>query len=121
VLVATGSFLGEGFDCPPLDTVFMAFPIAFREELSSTLAESCDPWMANHPLRFTITSTDRARYSPECTERDFQGTPLSVSTPVRIVRSATIPSSNSSVFEDRLNLNKRRVVACRSDRVSPIK
>ena len=30
VLAATGSFLGEGFDCPPLDTVFMAFPIAFR-------------------------------------------------------------------------------------------
>ena len=30
VLVATGSFLGEGFDCPPLNTVFMAFPIAFR-------------------------------------------------------------------------------------------
>jgi superfamily II DNA or RNA helicase len=30
VLVATGSFLGEGFDCSPLDTVFMAFPIAFR-------------------------------------------------------------------------------------------
>jgi superfamily II DNA or RNA helicase len=30
VLAATGSFLGEGFDCPPLITVFMAFPIAFR-------------------------------------------------------------------------------------------
>lgn len=30
VLAATGSFLGEGFDCPPLDTVFMAFPVAFR-------------------------------------------------------------------------------------------
>jgi superfamily II DNA or RNA helicase len=30
VLAATGSFLGEGFDCPPLDTVFLAFPIAFR-------------------------------------------------------------------------------------------
>jgi superfamily II DNA or RNA helicase len=30
VLAATGSFLGEGFDCPPLDTVFMVFPIAFR-------------------------------------------------------------------------------------------
>lgn len=27
VLVATGSYLGEGFDCPPLDTLFMAFPI----------------------------------------------------------------------------------------------
>ena len=30
MLVATGSLLGEGFDCPPLDTLFIAFPIAFR-------------------------------------------------------------------------------------------
>jgi superfamily II DNA or RNA helicase len=30
ILVATGSFLGEGFDCPPLDTLFLAFPVAFR-------------------------------------------------------------------------------------------
>jgi len=30
VVVATGGYLGEGFDCPPLDTVFLAFPIAFK-------------------------------------------------------------------------------------------
>lgn len=30
VLVATASLLGEGFDCPALDTVFLAFPIKFR-------------------------------------------------------------------------------------------
>jgi len=30
LLVATASLLGEGFDCPALDTVFLVFPIKFR-------------------------------------------------------------------------------------------
>lgn len=32
-VVATGQYLGEGFDCPQLDTLFLAFPVSFKGKL----------------------------------------------------------------------------------------
>ena len=31
--IATGQYLGEGFDCPQVDTLFLAFPLSFKGKL----------------------------------------------------------------------------------------
>lgn len=32
-VVATGQYVGEGFDCPPLDTLFMTFPVSYKGKI----------------------------------------------------------------------------------------
>ena len=33
LVVATGPYAGEGFDCPPLDTLFLAAPVSYNGKL----------------------------------------------------------------------------------------
>ena len=54
LVVGTSSFIGEGFDCPALDTVFLAAPITFRNRLVQYIGRVTRPY----PSKTTATVHD---------------------------------------------------------------
>ncbi len=54
LVVATASYVGEGFDCPALDTLFLATPIAFKGRLVQCVGRVLRP----HPGKTTAEVHD---------------------------------------------------------------
>ena len=52
--MATGPYVGEGFDCPALDTLFLAAPIAFKGRLVQYVGRVLRP----HPGKTTAEVHD---------------------------------------------------------------
>jgi superfamily II DNA or RNA helicase len=54
LIVGTSSFIGEGFDCPALDTLFLAAPITFKNRLVQYVGRITRP----HPAKTTAIVHD---------------------------------------------------------------
>jgi superfamily II DNA or RNA helicase len=49
-VVATGQYVGEGFDCPPLDTLFITFPISSKGKIVQYVGRVLRPFDGKHTV-----------------------------------------------------------------------
>jgi superfamily II DNA or RNA helicase len=78
--VATGSFVGEGFDCPILDTLFLAAPIAFKGRLVQQVGRILRPYPGKtsaevhdyHDIDTGVLASSLAKRAPGYTSLGFQ-------------------------------------------------
>ena len=79
LVVATGPFVGEGFDCPALDTLFLASPIAFRGRLVQYVGRVMRPYPAKttaevhdyHDVNVGVLASSLAKRAPGYTALGF--------------------------------------------------
>ena len=96
---ATGPFIGEGFDCPALDTLFLAAPVGYKGSIvqwagpilrsfpGKTTAEIHD----YHDVHTPVLTASLARRAPGYTSLGFPDARHIAHTP----SSRTLPDSNS--------------------------
>ncbi len=79
VAVATDSYVGEGFDCPPLDTLFLAAPVAFRGRLVQHAGRVLRPYPGKttaevhdyHDVATGVLASSLAKRAPGYTSLGF--------------------------------------------------
>jgi superfamily II DNA or RNA helicase len=79
LVVATGSYVGEGFDCPPLDTLFLAAPIAFKGRLVQYVGRILRPYAGKttaevqdyHDIHTGVLAASLAKRAPGYTSLGF--------------------------------------------------
>ena len=64
LIVGTSSFIGEGFDCPALDTVFLAAPITFKNRLVQYVGRITRPHAAKTTATVHDYHDELTQYSP---------------------------------------------------------
>jgi superfamily II DNA or RNA helicase len=82
-VVATGPYIGEGFDCPALDTLFLAAPVGYKGSIvqwagrilrarpGKTTAQIHD----YHDVRSPVLAASLARRAPRGTPTSASPTP----------------------------------------------
>ncbi len=79
LVVATGPYVGEGFDCPALDTLFLAAPIAFKGRLVQYAGRILRPYPGKitaevhdyHDIGTGVLASSLAKRAPGYTSLGF--------------------------------------------------
>ena len=79
LVVATGPYVGEGFDCPALDTLFLAAPIAFKGRLVQYAGRILRPYPGKttaevhdyHDIDTGVLASSLAKRAPGYTSLGF--------------------------------------------------
>jgi len=79
LVVATGHFVGEGFDCPALDTLFLAGPVSFKGRLVQYAGRVLRPYPGKqtaevhdyHDIEVPVLAAALAKRAPGYTSLGF--------------------------------------------------